>query len=163
MLNDFILEEGSLYIGEKGKEIILFIQKRRQYFRQKNDLIIYICDSHSSDDQEFKLFSPHCVKGSWGAEIIAELKPEKNDIIIKKRRYSGFFQTDLDLTLREKGIRELELVGVCTNICILYTAASARMLDYHVTVWKDAVASFNQEAHHFALQQMKDILGVVIK
>lgn len=163
MLNDFIREEGRLYIGDKGKEIILPIQKRVECFRQSGESIFYICDSHCNDDQEFKLFPPHCVKGTWGAEVIAEVKPEHKDIIIYKRRYSGFFQTDLALTLREKRISKLELVGVCTNICILYTAASARMLDYQVTVWKDAVASFDQEAHNFALQQMKEILGALIK
>jgi len=163
MLNDFIHQEGSLYIGKKATEIILPIQKRIENFRRVNDPIFYINDSHLDTDREFDLFPSHCIKGTWGAEVIAELKPEKADIIIHKRRYSGFFQTDLDLALREKSIRQLVLVGVCTNICILYTAASARMLDYQVIVWEDAVASFDQEAHNFALQQMKKILGVLIK
>jgi nicotinamidase-related amidase len=89
--------------------------------------------------------------------------PFKNDFIIYKRRFSGFFQTDLDISLREEEILELELVGVCSNICVLYTAASARMLNYKVTVLKDAVASFDEQAHNFALKQMKDILGVEIR
>jgi len=114
-------------------------------------------------DKEFNLFPPHCLSGTEGANIIEELKPSKNDFIIHKRRYSGFFQTDLDISLREEGIIELELVGVCTNICVLYTAVSARMLDYRVTVLKDAVASFDQGAHDFALRQMKDVLGVEIR
>ncbi len=54
-------------------------------------------------------------------------------------------------------------MGVCTNICVLYTAASARMLNYKVTILKDAVASFDQQAHDFALKQMKDVLGVEIR
>ncbi|GAI76846.1 unnamed protein product [marine sediment metagenome] len=55
------------------------------------------------------------------------------------------------------------MVGVCTNICVLYTAVSARMLNYKVTVLKNAVASFDQQAHDFALKQMKDVLGVEIR
>jgi len=163
MLNDFIRKEGKLYIGESGKEIILPIQRELKIFRKEENPIFYICDHHRFDDKEFKLFPPHCVSGTRGAEIIDELKPEHNDFIIYKRRYSGFFQTDLDISLREEGILELELVGVCTNICVLYTAASARMLNYKVTVLKDAVASFDHEAHNFALKQMKDILGVEIR
>lgn len=163
MLNDFIRKEGKLYIGESGKEIILPIQRELKIFKKKENPIFYICDHHRFDDKEFKLFPPHCVSGTKGAEIIDELKPEHNDFIIFKRRYSGFFQTDLDISLREESILELELVGVCTNICILYTAASARMLNYKVTVLKDAVASFDQQAHNFALKQMKDILGVEIR
>jgi nicotinamidase/pyrazinamidase len=163
MLNDFIRENGKLYIGDGGRKIILPIQKELERFRKEKDPVFYICDHHRPDDKEFNLFSPHCLPGTEGAGIIEELTPLKNDFVIYKRRYSGFFQTDLDITLREEGISKLELVGVCTNICILYTAASARMLNYKVTVLKDAVASFDQEAHDFSLKQMKDILGVEIR
>ena len=163
MLNDFIRENGKLYIGDGGRKIILPIQKELERFRKEKDPVFYICDHHRPDDKEFNLFSPHCLPGTEGVGIIEELTPLKNDFVIYKRRYSGFFQTDLDITLREEGISKLELVGVCTNICILYTAASARMLNYKVTVLKDAVASFDQEAHDFSLKQMKDILGVEIR
>ena len=163
MLNDFIRENGKLYIGNDGEKIISPIQKELERFRQGKKPVFYICDCHRPDDKEFNLFPPHCLSGTEGANIIEELKPSKDDFIIHKRRYSGFFQTDLDISLREEEIKELELVGVCTNICVLYTAASARMLDYKVTVLKDAVASFDQGAHDFALKQMKDILGVEIR
>ena len=163
MLNDFIRENGKLYIGDGGGKIISPIQKELEKFRKEKNPIFYICDCHRPDDKEFNLFPPHCLSGTEGAGIIEELKPLKGDFIIHKRRYSGFFQTDLDITLREEGISELELVGVCTNICVLYTAASARMLNYKVTVLKDAVASFDQQAHDFALKQMKDVLGVEIR
>jgi len=163
MLNDFIRKNGKLYIGDGGGKIILPIQRELERFRKEKDPVFYICDHHRPDDKEFNLFPPHCLSGTEGADIIEELKPSKDDFIIYKRRYSGFFQTDLDITLREEGISELELVGVCSNICVLYTAASARMLNYKVRVLKDAVASFDKEAHGFALKQMKDILGVEIR
>jgi len=163
MLNDFIRKDGKLYIGAIGGKIILPIQMELERFRKEKDLVFYICDHHRPDDKEFNLFPPHCLSGTEGANIIEELKPLKNDLIIHKRRYSGFFQSDLDISLREEGIIELELVGVCTNICVLYTAVSARMLNYKVTVLEDAVASFDQRAHDFALKQMKDILGVEIR
>jgi len=163
MLNDFIRKDGKLYIGDGGGKIILPIQKEMNKFRKEKNLVFYICDYHRPNDNEFGLFPPHCLSGTEGANIIKELKPSRDDFIIHKRRYSGFFQTDLDITLREERIIELELVGVCTNICVLYTAVSARMLNYKVTVLKDAVTSFDQQAHDFALKQMKDILGVKIR
>ncbi|MBA7558951.1 Peroxyureidoacrylate/ureidoacrylate amidohydrolase RutB [subsurface metagenome] len=163
MLNDFIREDGKLYIGDGGGKIISPIKKELERFRREKNTVFYICDCHRSNDKEFNLFPPHCLSGTEGANIIEELKPSKNDFIIHKRRYSGFFQTDLDISLREEGIIGLELVGVCTNICVLYTAVSARMLNYKVTVLKDAVASFDQLAHNFALKQMKDVLGVEIR
>jgi len=55
------------------------------------------------------------------------------------------------------------LVGVCTNICVLYTAVDARMRNYSVTVIKEGVASFSQEAHEFALKEMENTLGVKIE
>jgi len=163
MLNDFIRKEGKLYIGKSGEEIISSIKKELDRFRREKSQIFYICDQHQPNDKEFKLFPPHCLFGTKGAEIIEELKPLNNEYIIHKRRYSGFFQTDLDISLREKDILELELTGVCTNICVLYTAVSARMLNYKVTVLKNCVASFDQQAHNFALKQMEDILGVEIR
>ena len=152
MLNDFIREDGKLYIGDSGEKIILPIKKELERFRKEKKPVFYICDCHQPNDKEFNLFPPHCLSGTEGANIIEKLKPSKNDFIINKRRYSGFFQTDLDISLKEEGIVELKLVGVCTNICILYTAVSARMLNYKVTVLKDAVASFDQLAHDFALK-----------
>jgi len=53
-------------------------------------------------------------------------------------------------------------VGVCTNICVLYTAADARNLNYKVVVPKNCVTSFDLEAHKFALNEMKKTLGVEI-
>ena len=163
MLNDFIRKNGKLYIGDGGGKIISPIQKELETFRKEKNPVFYICDCHRLDDKEFNLFPPHCLFGTEGANVIEELKPSKDDFIIHKRKYNGFFQTDLDISLREEGIMELELVGVCTNICVLYTAVSARMLNYKVTVLKDAVASFDQGAHDFALKQMKDVLGVEIR
>jgi nicotinamidase-related amidase len=108
------------------------------------------------------MFKPHCIKNTKGGEIIDSLAPRPGDYIIPKRRYSAFFGTDLDATLREMNVSELILVGVCTNICVLYTAADARMLNYKVTVIRDGVASFDEEAHKFALREMENTLGVKI-
>src|SRR5690606_38791002 len=120
---------------------------------------IYICDNHEEDDKEFDMFPPHCIAGTEGSQIIQQLQVKDGDKIIKKRRYSAFYGTDLDLYLREKGVDEIYLVGVCTNICVLYTAADARNLAYKVNVFKEGVASFDEEAHEFALKEMESTLG----
>lgn len=160
MLNDFVDPAGSLYVGPTAPTIIERVNQEITAFRQAGDLVIYICDQHRPDDQEFTVFSPHCIQGTVGAQVYPELKPLPEEIIIPKRRYSAFYGTDLDLTLRERGVEELVLVGVCTNICVLYTAADARMREYKVSVLKKAVTSFDQEAHILALSQMATVLGV---
>ncbi|HCC32778.1 MAG TPA: nicotinamidase, partial [Clostridiales bacterium] len=93
------------------------------------------------------------------AEVCGELLPQPGDRVIAKRRFSGFAGTDLDLTLREKAITRLKLTGVCTNICVLYTAADARMRGYAVDVVADAVASFDDDAHRWALRELEKTLG----
>ena len=159
MLKDFIEEGGALETGEVGRKIVPFVKSKIDEYREKGYPIIYICDNHEIDDKEFDMFPPHCVKGSSGSDIMEDLDVEETDKIIYKRRYSAFFGTDLDLYLREKGIREISLVGVCTNICVLYTSADARNIDYDVNVYKDGVASFDSEAHNFALKEIGSTLG----
>lgn len=159
MLEDFINKEGALTTGPAGEEIVGFIQGKVEEFRGKDYPIIYICDNHEIDDKEFQMFPTHCVAGTSGSEIIKDLAPQEGDKIIKKRRYSSFFGTDLDLYLRENNIDEVYLVGVCTNICVLYTAADARNLAYKVNVYEDGVTSFDSEAHKFALKEMGTTLG----
>ena len=56
-------------------------------------------------------------KGGWDFELIDELKPLAQDIVIEKPRYSGFFNTALDSMLRSRGIRNLVFVGIATNVC----------------------------------------------
>lgn len=163
MLNDFIKPDGALYIGEAAQRVTKEVEAIIDKARQEGMPVIYICDNHRADDAEFNMFKSHCVKGTKGAEIVEELSPRPADYIILKRRYSAFFGTDLDATLREMGVSEVVLVGVCTNICVLYTAADARMLNYDVTVVRNAVASFNREAHEFALKEMETTLGVKVE
>jgi len=162
MLNDFVQEQGALYVGEAGRRVIPVIMRELTKARNEGWPVIYVCDQHYEGDQEFKMFPSHCLVGSKGSKICAELVPQAGDLVIPKRRYSGFYGTDLDLCLRERGVQELVLTGVCTNICVLYTAADARMRNYRVTVIKEGVASFDEKAHLFALQEMERTLGVNI-
>lgn len=160
MLLDFIDPGGALYIGPAAGDITPRVVERLEEHRVAGDLILFLCDHHLEDDEEFTMFPPHGLAQSHGAAIIPELAPRSGERIINKRRFSSFSGTDLDITLREKGIRELELCGLCTNICVLYTAADARMLNYKVTVHRDAVASFSAHAHSFALGELENTLGV---
>lgn len=159
MLKDFIDQDGALSNGPAGENIIGFIQNKIQEFRQQGNPIVFICDHHEQDDKEFDMFPPHCVAGTEGSKIIDQLGVKEGDKIIQKRRYSSFFGTDLDLYLREKGVNEISLVGVCTNICVLYTAADARNLAYRVNIYRDGVASFDEAAHQFALKEAEKTLG----
>ena len=83
--------------------------------------------------------------GTWGAEIIDELKPQQFDIIIKKQRYDGYIGTNLDLILRTHGAKYLFFVGTATNICVESTIRHAFFLDYYPIVISDAVSPLGDE------------------
>jgi nicotinamidase-related amidase len=157
-LNDFLDPQGALTCGAAGRDALQPIARELQTARSAGDLVIFACDRHLPDDSEFELYPAHCVEGTWGAHIVPELAPCADERILPKRRFSAFYGTDLELTLREQGIDELRIVGVCTNICVLYTAADARMRGFAVSVPEAAVASFDPEAHRFALLQLTDVL-----
>ncbi len=160
MLNDFVTPGGALYCGDTARAIIPRVRAAIERFRQAGDPVIFVSDTHRQDDPEFQVWPVHCVRGTEGARVPETIAPAAGDYVIPKRRYSGFFGTDLDLLLRELGVDELVLAGTCTNICVFFTAADARMRNYRVTVLEDAVATFDQTAHEHALRQMKEVLGV---
>jgi nicotinamidase/pyrazinamidase len=162
MLNDFLRAQGTLYCGAAAEAIIPAVAARLQQARQAQELVIYVCDQHRPDDPEFQLWPAHCVEGTWGAQIVDELAPQEGDLIVPKRRYSGFFGTYLLGFLREYAVEALELCGVCTNVCVLFTAADARNLAYPVTVSALRVATFDPQAHTWALRQMRDVLAVKV-
>ena len=162
MIEDFVHEGGALYCGPSMTQIVPVIQRELDRARYAGEPVVYLTDEHLPDDAEFAQFPPHALKGSSGAKIVPELAPRKNDVVIPKRRFSGFFGTDLDITLRERDVDTLRLVGDCTNICVLYTAADARNLGYAVEVVREGVTSFDLEAHADALRELEKTLGATI-
>jgi len=148
MQNDFAHPKGSLYVP-RTKEVIPNIRYLLDEARKKGVLVIYTQDWHSKNDPEFKIWPHHAVKGTAGAEIIRELKPKEDEIVIKKLRYDAFYGTSLDHILRINGIENLIVTGTVSNICVLHTAGSAALRWYKVILPIDAVApltDFDQEA-----------------
>jgi len=159
MLRGFLEEGYPLFCGHESRKIIPRVIKLLNDLEEKE--IIYICDSHQQDDPEFKLWPHHCISGSKEAELIEELQAYPGRII-PKRRYSGFFGTELDKILEEIDPEKVIVVGVCTDICVLHTVADLRNRDYNVEVPRDCVSTFDMEAHNFALNHMEKILGARI-
>ncbi|MCC5911071.1 MAG: cysteine hydrolase [Clostridiaceae bacterium] len=161
MLKDFCTEGGVLASDQSGNvyavDIVPFVVEKTREFED----VIFICDHHEPNDLEFNRFPVHCVKGTEGAELIDELREFKDKgIVIHKQRYSSFFNTNLGELAEDYD--EFHLVGVCTNICVLYTAEELCNLDKRVFVYTKGVASFDAEGHKFALQQMEQVLGAKI-
>lgn len=157
MLNDFVRAGAPLEVPG-ARDIIPNIKKKIEEARREKIPVIYLCDAHAPDDPEFRVWPKHAVRGSPGAAVIEELKPEKKDSVILKTTYSGFFGTKLDALLKKIRPKQLIATGVCTEICVLYTVADAYMRGYEVDVPEECVSGLTKEDHEFALKQMKYVL-----
>jgi nicotinamidase-related amidase len=96
----------------------------------------------------------HCIEGDLATELAEGLEPRPDEYLIRKRRYSAFFATELELVLKSYGVRTLILVGALTDVCVHYTFADAHQHDYHCRVVADCVGGSSQRAHDAALEAM---------
>jgi len=158
MLRGFLEDGSPLYCGTDARKIIANVQKLLEEESKKGSKIFFIADSHAPDDLEFKMFPPHCVLGTAECDVIPELK-KYADKVIPKQRYSSFFNTGLEKEMKKLKPEKVIVCGVCTDICVLHTVADARARDYQVEVPVDCVASFDKEAHKWALKHMEKVLG----
>lgn len=129
--------------------------------------VIFTKDSHREDDPEFRIFPPHCIVGTPEHDLAEELRDlePRAAAVVHKARYSAFFGTDLEETLRRLDPDEVHLVGFCTDICVLHTAADLRNRDHDVVVHRDGVETFdapghdNDDVNRWALSHLERVLG----
>ena len=160
MLVGFLEPGHNLYCGDASRRIVPNVRRLLESERAAGSAILFICDNHEPDDLEFQMFPVHCVKGTDEAEVIPELREfVAGSNLVPKNRYSGFFNTGLEERLRELSPEVVIVCGVCTDICVLHTAADARNRDYPVEVPTDCVASCDPVAHEWALRHVEKVLG----
>ncbi len=154
MIHDFV-------DGKFGSDAAASAVPKIRELAEKFQNIIFLCDSHHEGDPELSMWGEHAMEGTKGAEIVDELKPIVGHII-KKNTYDGFFQTELDRTLKERGVEEVYLCGVATDICVMHTAFGAFARGYRVHIIEDACAGTTPDAHEWALNYMERIYGAKI-
>jgi nicotinamidase-related amidase len=165
---DFV--EGRLPCGQPAIDIEERIAELTKQFVQEGQWVVMAVDLHEEEDRnhpEHKLFPPHNIRGTTGRDLYGKLdeayQQNKADIYwMDKTRYSAFCGTDLELQLRARGIQELHLIGVCTDICVLHTAVDAYNKGFRIVVHTDATASFNPAGHDWALGHFQNTLGAVL-
>lgn len=169
---DFVAEDGKLTCGKPGQDIERAIVDLTKQFLENDDFIVFAVDKHEEGEElhpETKLFPPHNIAGSPGRDFYGSLKDlyeqHKNDpnvYYMDKTRYSSFAGTDLEIKLRERGINEIHICGVCTDICVLHTAVDAYNKGFQIVIHKNAVASFNEAGHEWALAHFANTLGASV-
>lgn len=171
--NDFVATDGALTCGEPGQALEGKITSLIKQFIQEEELIVFANDLHLKEDvfhPESKLFPPHNIIDTDGRKLYNSIQSlyeqyadEENVVSMDKTRYSSFVGTPLQLMLNDRNIRELHLVGVCTDICVLHTAVDAYNLGFNCVIYQEGVASFNEAGHTWALQHFTNSLGFEVK
>jgi nicotinamidase-related amidase len=160
MLNDFVT--GALKC-DRGLSIVAKTSELLDGARKLGVPVIFCNDAHIKGiDHELKLWGDHAIAGTKGAEVIPELHLSNKDYVVPKRRYSGFFHTDLDLLLKELGADTVIMTGLHTHMCVRHTSADAYCLGYNVVVAKDATNSFTKEDYESGLKYLKEVYDAKI-
>ena len=160
--NDFV--SGTTKV-EGAQAIVAPLQRLATAARLNNIPVIYSIDAHYPQDLEVKRKGGiHAIKGTPGAQVIGELKPdEAKDYIVEKRTYSGFYETCLDSILRSlykgEGAKTLVVGGLHTQLCIRHTAADAFFRGYRIVIVKDGVEVFTEEDREQGLRYLEQVYG----
>lgn len=160
MLNDF-LEQGGKLARADGRALYGPIQQLVDAAHASGATVIWLCDQHEPGDPEFKKHGPHCLKGSWGAQIVDALHPGDDDIIMPKYAYNGFFRTPLHETLQRLGADTLIVAGVSTNVCVRSTCHDAFFLGYNVLVPEQCVSGSSEREQASSLYDIDTHYGAV--
>ncbi len=142
MQNDFVKEGGTLVVPD-AEATVPTIRGLLGSARESGIKVVFTQDTHNEGDPEWEIWPEHVREGSWGWEIVEELKPLEDEVVIRKVRYDAFYGTHLDHFLRIWDVDTLIICGTVANICVHYTAASAALRWYGVIIPKDATSALD--------------------
>jgi nicotinamidase-related amidase len=164
MQNDFVKPGGSLVVPA-ASETVPHIQHVLEAARSAGARIAYTQDTQFEGDREWEIWPEHCREGSWGWEIIEELKPRAEELICRKNRYDGFYGTWLEHYLsRVWHVEHLVIVGTVSNICVAHTAASAGLRWYRIVMPANGISAITEFDQALTLRQVSWLYaGEVVK
>jgi ureidoacrylate peracid hydrolase len=184
MQNAFVSKGGMFDLAGKdlssSLNIIDPIKTMTSKARAKGVKVIYIAHRISPDWHEVGFNSPFwfkktsklyreepelrdkiIIRDTWGAEIIDELKPDKDDVVIEKLRYSAFSGTSLDMSLKNYDMKYLIFTGVATNVCVETSIRDAFHLEYFPILVTDAAATDPAMMHEATIRNVSQCFGWV--
>jgi len=167
MQNGFCHPDGSLYApdSEAAIEPVGDLVDRA---REAGASVVFTRDVHPPEQfddahyyDEFERWGEHVVEGSWEAELVDDLDPAADDLVVEKHTYDAFYRTQLDGWLEAHGIRDLVVCGTLANVCVLHTASSAGLRDYRPVLVEDAVGFIEADHREYALDHADWLFGEV--
>jgi len=167
MQNGFCHPDGSLYApgSEAAVEPCRDLVERA---RAAGAPLVFTRDVHPPEQfeeahyyDEFDRWGEHVLEGSWEAELVAELDPREDDLVVVKHTYDAFYRTELEGWLEAHGIDDLVICGTLANVCVLHTASSAGLRDYRPVLVEDAVGCIEDDHREYALEHADFLFGEV--
>ena len=156
--------EDTVYANELSPEMAAFRANVAEVVElaHENGIPVLFCnDGHIEGlDQELELWGPHGIKGK--TRIFPEIDVEDYDLVIPKRRYSAFFQTDLDILLKELGVKTVIMTGLHAHMCVRHTSADAFFRGFNIVVPKETTDTLTEEGYCGGLEYIKNIYGGTI-
>ncbi|MCL4387604.1 hydrolase [Candidatus Marsarchaeota archaeon] len=151
-----------------ASDVVANASKLAEKFREKK---APVCLVHVSSIDGRDMLNPIVDKApNWGGErpadwdeFVPELKAQKGDIIITKRHWGAFHGTELDLQLRRRGIKNIVLCGISTNIGVESTAREAYQNGYNQIFAEDAMGAMSKEEHDSTVRNIFPRIGLVRK
>lgn len=164
MQNDFCLPGAPFYVNG-ALEVAGKIKEALEACRRYELPVVHVIRHYQPDGSDveitrypyFMKVGGGLVKGTKGAEIIKPLEPRDGEHLIVKKRWSAFFQTELDSLLKKLGVTQVAVAGVQTPNCIRATVWDANSLDYDVIVLTDGTGAQTREIHEANLRDMENI------
>ncbi len=152
MVNGFV--KGGALADPNINKITPAIIAKIEKAKKEGATIIAFRDCHEENDEEFKSYPPHCIKGTWESELIDELKPyEKDMIIIDKNTTNGFNTKKMREILDNNNIKNIDITGCCTDICVYDLATSLmrhnalKRISMNISVSENCVDTFTLPGH----------------
>jgi nicotinamidase-related amidase len=167
-MNRPFVEAGYPLSSPNARAVLPRVAEAVAAFRRANRPVLWVMQGHHSvpHDRGAHLagwWPTPLLEGTDDVTLASGLEVAPGEKVIVKRRYSAFHQTDLELTLRCLGIRQVVMAGVLTNVCPFTTAADAFMRDFDVYFLADATASFNRMLHVGGLCTIAGWCGHVVR
>lgn len=139
-------------ITPHARAIVPAVNRLASWARGHGLPVVFACDSFLKDDFIFGgRMKPHSLRNTPGSEPAAELERRPGDVVLAKRRFSAFFKTDLDQSLRTWGADTVVVCGIATHFCVLATALDAVCHDFRAVLVEDATASYSPALHRQTL------------
>lgn len=159
MINDLEFPGAEGLIAEIGSVAEVVLRLRNEADRQGAP-VVYVNDNFGQWHSERSRIVDHCRRtGTAGATVVEMLAPREDDYFVIKPQLSGFYATNLPVLLPKLGASRVILTGVAADICVLFTAADARMREYDLWIPADATAANSPRRKAWALEIMRQALG----